>query len=388
MLTSSYGQLHPRVLIVADDLTGACDAAVGFAQLGAQTQVLIDHHWTSSASVEVRAVCTESRDLPVQQSIDRLNWIARQSSIQPHHRVFKKIDSVFRGNTFHEIRAAIEAFPNRFAIIAPSFPALGRRAVQGVVLASDIAGERSIPVREPLATAGIHPTWLSSGQSVTTIEQSISKCHAEGQRILFCDAETDQDLSNIISAGRQIQEGVLWIGSGGLAHALAADVLPHEHEAHPPQSTPQKGTVVVFAGSDHPVTTRQMSALREQHETAPSFSNLEAGSEVVIVPITLGVTTASDIRAAAAPFTPNQLGCLFMTGGDTAMLVCRALGIRALNLHREFEPGIPQATAIGGTFAGATIILKSGGFGEVEVISRIASHHKALEFSSAIGVRS
>ena len=388
MLTSSYGQLHPRVLIVADDLTGACDAAVGFAQRGAQTQVLIDHQWTSSASVEVRAVCTASRDLPVQQSIDRLNWIALQSAVQPHHHVFKKIDSVFRGNTFHEIRAAIDAFPGRFAIIAPSFAALGRRAIQGVILAHDIAGERSIPIREPLAAAGIHPTWLASGQSATTIERSISQCHAEGQRILFCDAETDEDLNVIVSASQQIQEGVLWIGSGGLAHALAANILAHRRELDPPPSTPQKGIVVVFAGSDHPVTIRQMSALREQHETAASSSNLEAGNEVVIVPITLGVTTETDIRTAATRFTANQLGCLFMTGGDTAILVCRALGIRALNLHREFEPGIPQATAIGGPFAGCTIILKSGGFGESEVISRIASHHKALEFSSAIGARS
>ena len=131
-----------------------------------------------------------------------------------------------------------------------------------------------------------------------------------------------------------------------------------------------------------------MSVLLEQHETATSSSNLEPGNEVVIVPVTLGVTTESNIRAAVAPFTASQLGCLFMTGGDTAILVCRALGIRALNLDREFEPGIPQATAIGGPFAGCTVILKSGGFGEVEVISRIASHHKALEFSSAIGARS
>jgi D-threonate/D-erythronate kinase len=378
-LTSSYGQSHPRILILADDLTGACDAAVAFGQRGARTQVLIDRQWTSSAPVEVRAICTESRDIPVYQSIERLNWVVRESRVQPHHHVFKKIDSVFRGNTFHEIRAAIDVFPERLAVIAPSFPALGRRAVGGAMLVSDITGERSISLREPLAAEGVYPAWLSPKQSIPADNT---------RRILFCDAETDEDLDAIVTTAQQLQKNILWIGSGGLAHALAAELLAITHEPEPVPIDPAKGTVLVFAGSDHPVTVHQISTLREQHETATASESTTSNDQVVIHTITCGITTESDVRAAVAPFIGKQIGCLFMTGGDTAMLVCRALGIRALDLHREFEPGIPHATAIGGPFAGCTMILKSGGFGEAETISRIASHHKAEEFASAYGVRS
>jgi uncharacterized protein YgbK (DUF1537 family) len=60
-----------------------------------------------------------------------------------------------------------------------------------------------------------------------------------------------------------------------------------------------------------------------------------------------------------------------MTGGDTAHFVCRALDIQALHLEREFAPGIPLATAEGGPFDGVSVVLKSGGFGEPDLLCRL-----------------
>ena len=387
-LASRYGQLHPRILIVADDLTGACDAAVGFAQRGAHTQVLIDSQWTSSAPVQVRAICTESRDLPVTQAVERLSRIVRQSNVQPHHHVFKKIDSVFRGNTSQEIQAAIEAFPDRFAVIAPSFPALGRTAVDGTIIVRDIAGERTILVRKMLEEIGLRPTWIAAGQSAEAIEQAMRANHESGQRAVFCDAATEDDLAAIVAAGRRLPNGVQWIGSGGLAHALASDVLGDTVQADYGSGPIAKSTVFVFVGTDHPVTLQQLSTLHQQHNAAIWPSGIDMDDvPVVVFPVSFEATTEDGIRSAMARFTKQQIGCLFMTGGDTAMLVCRALGIRALSLKQEFEPGIPTAVAIGGDFSGAMVVLKSGGFGEAEAISRIAKHFgSAKHQGETIGV--
>ena len=70
-------------------------------------------------------------------------------------------------------------------------------------------------------------------------------------------------------------------------------------------------------------------------------------------------------------FAPHHVSCLFMTGGDTAALVCRALGIESLDLEIELAPGLPQGTAAGGRFGGCTVVLKSGGFGESSIMSRL-----------------
>jgi uncharacterized protein YgbK (DUF1537 family) len=85
----------------------------------------------------------------------------------------------------------------------------------------------------------------------------------------------------------------------------------------------------------------------------------------------LGETTADEIRRAVVAHDPAQTACLFMTGGDTAHFVCRALGIRALLLQREFAPGVPVAIAEGGPFDGVSVALKSGGFGEPDLLCRL-----------------
>jgi hypothetical protein len=96
----------------------------------------------------------------------------------------------------------------------------------------------------------------------------------------------------------------------------------------------------------------------------------------LIVPVMLGETSADDIRFALAAQNPAQVGCLFMTGGDTAHFICRALGIHTLRLECEFAPGVPLAIAEGGPFDGVSVVLKSGGFGEPDLLCRLLEAHR------------
>ena len=41
-----------------------------------------------------------------------------------------------------------------------------------------------------------------------------------------------------------------------------------------------------------------------------------------------------------------------LSGGDTASLVCRALGVRRIQLEDEIAPGIPWGNLSGGAFDG------------------------------------
>jgi len=110
------GQPALQVLIVADDLTGACDAAVAFA--------------AGRGSVSrVQAVSTESRDLTEREIVQRMQSIARAEGHAD--LIFKKIDSTLRGNVHAEITAAMDAFQCNGAIITPAFPDMGRSVQDG-----------------------------------------------------------------------------------------------------------------------------------------------------------------------------------------------------------------------------------------------------------------
>jgi len=389
-----------RTLIVADDLTGACDTAVAFAQQGAQTHVAFeaafdtafDEEWLEAGGEsEVRALCTESRDVAVGQAIEQMRRVARELDLSRYDQVFKKVDSVFRGNTFHEIQAAVDGFADRFVVIAPAYPALGRIAVDGRLWVSDLTGRRSIAVREELKAVGLEPRWIGAGEDACSVERQMRASLADGVRTVFCDGVEDADLHAVVRAAIALRKRVLWIGSAGLAHALAAEMTAKRNLRPRWVGRDVPGIVLVFAGSDHPVSARQLEDLQQHHGRCGAESGWvtedPAGGRdsehrlgypekrrVAVFRVQWGVTTEEEIRAAVAGFSGRRIGCLFMTGGDTAMLVCRALRIRALRLQQEFAPGIPQGTAVGGPFSGSTIVLKSGGFGDVGAIRRVADH--------------
>lgn len=372
-----------RVIIIADDLTGACDAAVAFSSQGMDTEVVVNRGCAQESSTEVLAIDTESRDIPAQEAVIRLESVARQLNLNRFAHVFKKIDSVFRGNTFDEIAVAAREFSSDLAIMAPAYPALGRTSKDGVVWVRDITGEHAVAVRDRLRGVGLNPSHIGVGCTSEEITDALKLSLREGRRFVYCDADSEEGLRAIVRGGRELGIRILWIGSAGLAYALALEMSSDRAQllfSRPRQISraPNSGRVVFFVGSDHPVTQGQMVSLREQTELVehslerPLVFNGRC-TESLMVAVRCGYTTEADIRSVMERFHLQDISCLFFTGGDTARLVCRALGITSLQLQDEFEPGLPRGIAVGGAFAGVTVILKSGGFGEADVLCRIAA---------------
>ncbi len=66
-----------------------------------------------------------------------------------------------------------------------------------------------------------------------------------------------------------------------------------------------------------------------------------------------------------------------LTGGDTAVAVCAALGCEWIDIQGEIQPGVVMGSLGGGNLPGLPVVTKSGGFGEeqtlVEIIRLISS---------------
>ena len=350
-------------LIVADDLTGACDAAVQFAVRGFRADVLVCRNAQASGA-RVIAINTQSRDLPDAEIRRAMAAAASQFPVDSGAIVFKKIDSTMRGNTGQEIAAALEAFDCDAAIVCPAFPKMHRIVEQGSLR---IAGT---PEFAPIEVAS--RLQLQSGQACAhTRHDGITALLSGDTRFVSVEANCDQDLDSIAAAAFPMGRGVLWAGSAGLAAALAP--LLGGGRVGPP--VPFKNGPALFCiGSDHPVTIAQQAALLAGRPSvlAATREAIRDGltrGEHVVLPIPRGLVSAGQVREliAGAP-----AAALVLSGGDTASLVCEAAGIRRIALCDEIVPGVPRGTIHGGEFAGISIVTKSGGFGDRDALIQVA----------------
>ena len=65
----------------------------------------------------------------------------------------------------------------------------------------------------------------------------------------------------------------------------------------------------------------------------------------------------------ARDLTTLPLAGIFLTGGDTAVSVCRALGVGSIDILAEVLPGIPLGQLVGGCCPGLRVVTKAGAFG-------------------------
>jgi uncharacterized protein YgbK (DUF1537 family) len=139
---------------------------------------------------------------------------------------------------------------------------------------------------------------------------------------------------------------------------------------------------ILVVGSRDPITLAQVEALRSQedvvHLPAPNgifdaHPVLGARANLVLVQSTPGdrAVPPHDVAANLAehlrPIVPTCCDTLFLTGGATAEAVLGALGIDRMRLLGECLPGLPVGVA-----GDLTIVTKSGGFGDIGTLVRVA----------------
>ena len=363
-LLPTFETMH--CLVIADDLTGACDAAVHFAARGLVTSVMVTRAAQNPAA-QVLAFSTETRNAACDALPPALSALAAEYPSAAI--VFKKIDSTLRGNPGLEVAAAREAFACDTAIVCPAFPKLHRVVERGYLRVTSAAGFAPLHVAELIER--------QSAQSCAhTPSGEIAAQLASGTRTLSVDATCDADLDRIVAAVLALGRRVLWAGSGGLASALARRLGSAQH---PPRPGIAPGGSLFCIGSNHPVTLGQQSALVAERPAVQAIDRTDiltalAAGKHVILRIPRGALSAAQLREtlAGAP-----AAALVLSGGDTASLVCAAAGVRSIELCDEIVAGVPWGILQGGIFAGIPVATKSGAFGERDALIRIADFFHA-----------
>ena len=373
--------------IVADDLTGAADAAAGYGA-GRTSAVVLgpDVPWPTS---DVLAVDTESRYLSGQEAASLVGSVVRRS-VDLGRPVFKKIDSLLRGNVGAEVAAALDAVsgPERaLAVVAPAFPGTGRTTVGGVVHVGgvpNVDGEFAGDVAASLTAAGLLAGRLVPGptDSPADIASRLDRLHADGVDAVVVDAVTDADLETIARASRLVTAPTLVTGSGGLAAHMLSLVDGGSTPSAP--LTPVDRVLVVVGSYSGPARSQidelvrrgaEHVELRHRHdgEQAATDQITSAPGDVVFTPdlgipvdkgnaLDVAADLAATVRRNAADF-----GALVLTGGETARAVLDALGIDTVHVHGTVEPGVVLSSHPDHR---PVLVTKAGAFGDAGTLAR------------------
>jgi uncharacterized protein YgbK (DUF1537 family) len=335
------------IYLLADDLTGACDAAAAFLRCGRPVRVWVGSQAPQGALESVQAFNTDSRSLPPEEAAAAVASAVAALGDRENALLFKKIDSAARGPLAAEVLAAHQAFGTRSILLAPSFPANGRTVRDGILHLQDASNQR----RE-VSLAELFPAEIQSGIALVRSPDRLPEAFESGKPILLCDATTQAELDALARAAHDLK-GLLYAGSAGLAQAVAS--------LHPasvaPEPLPVCARLLIVCGTRHPLTQLQLRNLE-----------LEGHSSVEVLRVEGGRKDEARIRAVFVHFNPQSI---LLTGGDTALLAARALGAHSFTLRGEFAPGIPWGRIEGGAANGRVVFTKSGGFGAANVLSEI-----------------
>lgn len=365
-------------LLVADDLTGACDAAVQFAVNGCRAVVALElaalELGDGVRNPDVLAVSTESRGLSVDDSRRAILDTARRLADTKARILFKKIDSTLRGNAGAEIAATVSAFGCDAAVITPAFPMMKRIVADGWLrVAALVDGRVDDLVTGPAEFEAVEMGAYFQAQGIASHRHvragGVKVAIGGGVRYVSVDAVCDADLDAVVETMLEWKGRILWAGSAGLAAALARSISAGRERIARPAS--RFGPVVFCIGSTHPATLAQQSRLLAERPVCALSAEATAPAEIeealrngdVMLYVPRGRIPEQRI-AELLRGARDAAGALALSGGDTAAHVCRALRAQGIELHDEVEAGIPWGTLRGGVFDGVAVATKSGAFGD------------------------
>ena len=258
---------------------------------------------------------------------------------------FKKVDSVLRGWPVEETLELMCCLDLPACVFAPAFPEMGRRTVDG---RHEVADPERDGTWSPAAIHDMRDAFAAAGAEVAMLGEA-----GVASGIMIGNASEPGDLRGLVAQAPR--RGVLWAGSRGLAEALC---FPH-----PPLVAPTVGAVVL--GTSHPVTRHQAEQLGR--------GDARHGVTVIDpVPVSSdSAETLKRVRQEIGAMDPPGDKALIVVGGNTLTATLEAIEAQSLACQGEIAPGLPLSTIIGGRFDGVTLITKSGGFGDGDLLARL-----------------
>jgi len=406
---------------IADDFTGASDLANTLAKGGMAATLFVGvPAERARPGCEAGVVALKSRTIPapsaVRQSLQALDWLLAQGCRQIMFKYCSTFDSTPGGN----IGPVAEALLDRLggaALVCPAFPAVGRTLVHGHLFVDgrllSETGMREHPLtpmtdpdivrwlqRQTAGEVGLIPL-ATVRRGPEAIAQAFAGQARDGARLIVADAVGDEDLLALCEVAAL---HALVTGGSGIAIGLPENFRRTGlSSGHGSTFAPAAGPAAVLCGS---CSERSLAQVEAYARDRPSLSilpdDLMSGAVTAaeaaewalaridrqpLIFSSAGVGVVRDAqerygRDASAAAIERFMGetaralvergvaRLAVGGGETSGAVVSALGIAALSIGPEIDPGVPALSVEGRPL---TIALKSGNFGAIDFFEKAAT---------------
>lgn len=400
-----------KLLVLADDFTGALDTGVQFAARGAKTRVITDPYYDFSGAApmaQVLVVDAETRHLPAQEAYDIIYNVVSAAKKSGFTHIYKKTDSALRGNVGSELLAAMQAAGESRIHFIPAFPKLNRVTRGGIHYINGVPVAQSVFGHDPF-----EPVVFSDVKGILTKDMPVpvvlrTSNDSGGDGVNAYDAADEKDMSEI--ASQLGQEGLrLCAGCAGFAAELADKLGICGSPPAPPELEPR---LFMACGSVNAVTVRQMqtaeragyprihlgaaqkldAAWLDSEECAAKTREWIAlskrsgccildvndpdGSDETAEYAKMHGLSIDEMRVTISEvlgrimkrlFDEGLKATLLCTGGDTLLALMKAVGVSELVPVCEPVTGA-VLTSFDYREETYNIISKSGGFGEPELL--------------------
>jgi len=345
--------------LIADDNTGATDAAGMLTERGLRTLLLLDAESpvarAEQAGFDALVVGTQNRSIAAAEAAEATRRAIEQlrglGVTRFQVKYCSTFDSTREGNIGPTLDAALEALGERATIVCPSLPVNGRTVYQGHLFVGD-----QLLCESPLRHHPLNPMtdanlvrWLGYQtarqiglvdlsvvrRGVEATKQRLAECGETGCSYLVTDAVSDEDLHVLAAA---TSDWPLTSGGSGITAAMAAVHFPARPPLRLDESLARVGpATLVVSGSQSPASRRQM-----EHAEAHGWATIRLDVPAVVRGEADLDAIAARARAESAAGRPVLIGSLPADGAS--MSEARAVG-RAMGLT-EVETGHRIAEAL------------------------------------------
>jgi len=414
---------------IADDFTGATDLANTLVRQGMRTMQLIDVPAGGAPAalddIDAVVIALKSRTISAAAAVDRslaaLAWLQAAGVRQVLFKYCSTFDSTAEGNIGPVAEALMAALGVDFTVYCPAFPENGRTIFKGYLFVGDgLLSESGMrdhpltPMRDAnlvrvLAAQTTRPVGLVPLSAVlaghAAIRSEFDRLERSGTAHAVVDAVTDDHLLRL---GEAVAGLRLITGGSGLALGLPANfrrqgLLP-ERGQNAAVSADLTGAAAVVSGSCSVATLAQNAymrarrpwfqldpqALAEGDDQIASALDWAAG-QLGPAPILISASAPPEaVRRAQERLGRERAGALVeralaliarglvergvrrlvVAGGESSGAVVQALGITALRIGAQIDPGVPWTVASGGGRPDLALALKSGNFGDEDFFLR------------------
>lgn len=410
-----------KMLIIADDITGALDTGIQFAKRGIRTQIFTEGKLNESdikTDTEVIVVDSESRPMAANDSYRVVFNIADWAHKKNIGIIFKKTDSALRGNIGSELQAVADAVKDFPIYFLPGHPEIGRITKGGVHYISGELLENSVFGKDPFepVTKSYIPDIIKEQSDIPVIckspDEPITAEMSSKSEIILCDTQKVKDIDHTLDELVKMKGLKLIAGCAVLGERLAEKVLCNYNQVSTYEKT---DGLYVACGSLNKITLRQLEYAElndgflrikltmEQKFSADYYNTLDGKkflkqitdlcktNKKVIVD---SFDTEENIAGFVADkrrdieklrtMIPEAHGHIvkalaeehmnltfLMTGGDTLMGYLKLIKCTQIEPVCEIEPGLVVCKLIWKGHC-QQIISKSGGFGTEDTLCRIA----------------